>query len=138
MAGASGCRVAVLPTVEDSPRKAIKVGIKRLVRSKLTIFCHHDYEQCNFYDFYDPTALMEYRKYGFRGDLEPEYFSQSRLWELIGDGSNPEQGFLRLKVDPPIEDYLEYLTLDGTDDDIVGDDDDKLTAMMQQFQAEVQ
>lgn len=58
---------------------------------------------------------------------------------VIGQSFDLVTGNLRVKEDPPEDEYPEYLTLNGVvDDPQTGDDDERLERIMEMFQNDAQ
>jgi hypothetical protein len=65
--------------------------------------------------------------------LDLEWFSLSKMKELMAKDLDSTTGHLRLKVNPVHNDYPEYIELDRKDYKVLGNDDEKFQTLMEQF-----
>jgi len=121
-------------------------SILRLIDSKLTVRADGRYEQRTFADLCDEGVKSEAEIDGadfhshsssqlVSSDIDPRRFAFAKLKQIIRQSYDLNTGHLRVKMDPPENDYPEYLELDGTNDDPqTGDDDECLEKVMELFQ----
>jgi hypothetical protein len=126
-----------------SPTKRSTTTSKKLARSSLAIGVpnagDHEHRTIPFTDFYSENALKEWQEGGGRGDLSAELFSFTKLKSALSRLSafDLDKGYIRLRVNPPKEDFPEYFNLNGVEDEF-GNDEEKLEEIIEQFKHDAQ